>query len=201
MPAREAYDAIEQRETPFSKIDPFLVSGAKVMEGVGTCLVTAVGTYSTFGRTMMSLRRDYEEDRTPLQTRLDALARGIFRLGLYAALVLVIVLCARLLILVFRNNATKTAIDSMGDIGFGQGLRRLFINILFAGQGLPEVLTVALFVSAHGSTCLLDVCRALRRATPIGSDKASELAESECGWNNDPQKGPNRGSIHGASCA
>jgi Ca2+-transporting ATPase len=56
MPAREAYDAIEQRETPFLKINPFLVSGARVMEGVGTCLVTAVGTYSTFGRTMMSLR-------------------------------------------------------------------------------------------------------------------------------------------------
>jgi hypothetical protein len=101
-------------------------------------------------------------------------------------------LCARLLILVFGNNATKTAIDSMGDIGFGQGLRRLFINILFAVQGLPEVPTVALFVSASGSTRLLDVCMALRRDTPIGSDKASELAESECGWNNDPQKGPNR---------
>jgi len=32
--------------------DPFILSGAKVLEGVGNCLVTAVGTNSCYGRMM-----------------------------------------------------------------------------------------------------------------------------------------------------
>jgi Ca2+-transporting ATPase len=38
-----------------NKFDPFILSGAKVLEGVGTYVVTAVGPNSYNGRTMMGL--------------------------------------------------------------------------------------------------------------------------------------------------
>lgn len=54
------------------KADPFLLSGARVLDGVGTFLVTAVGPHSTHGKTMMSLRDD--PGLTPLQLKLNILA-------------------------------------------------------------------------------------------------------------------------------
>ncbi len=55
-----------------AKLDPFMLSGAKVLDGVGTFLVTAVGPNSSHGRTMMSLRDD--PGMTPLQAKLGILA-------------------------------------------------------------------------------------------------------------------------------
>lgn len=61
------------------KLDPFLISGSKVLEGVGTYLVTSVGTYSTYGRIMLSLQTT--NDPTPLQMKLARLADWIGYLG------------------------------------------------------------------------------------------------------------------------
>ena len=36
------------------KLDPFIISGSKVLEGVGTYVVTAVGVQSSYGKLMMS---------------------------------------------------------------------------------------------------------------------------------------------------
>lgn len=68
---------IEGRAT--KKLDPFLISGSKVLEGVGTYLVTSVGRYSTYGRIMLSLQTT--NDPTPLQVKLGRLADWIGYLG------------------------------------------------------------------------------------------------------------------------
>lgn len=60
-------------------LDPFLVSGSKVLEGVGTYLVTGVGPFSTYGRLMLSLQ--VPNDPTPLQVKLGHLANWIGYLG------------------------------------------------------------------------------------------------------------------------
>lgn len=65
--------------TATKKLDPFLISGSKVLEGVGTYLVTSVGPYSTHGRIMLSLQTS--NDPTPLQVRLGRLADWIGYLG------------------------------------------------------------------------------------------------------------------------
>lgn len=57
------------------KLDPFLISGSKVLECVGTYLVTSVGPYSTYGRILMSLQST--NDPTPLQVKLGGLADWI----------------------------------------------------------------------------------------------------------------------------
>ena len=55
-----------------NKMDPFVLSGSKVSEGVGTFLVTAVGVNSTYGKALMSL--DEGPQVTPLQSKLNRLA-------------------------------------------------------------------------------------------------------------------------------
>lgn len=77
-PAEKVMRVLEtaDHDIEVKKLDPFIISGAKVLDGVGTCMVTAVGPYSTHGRTMLSLRDDNE--LTPLQMKLNMLA-GKFR--------------------------------------------------------------------------------------------------------------------------
>jgi Ca2+-transporting ATPase len=68
---------VEGRAT--KKLDPFMISGSKVLEGVGTYLVTSVGRNSTYGRIMLSLQTT--NDPTPLQVKLGRLANWIGYLG------------------------------------------------------------------------------------------------------------------------
>jgi Ca2+-transporting ATPase len=70
-PANEVWRAIQENRE-LKKMDPFILSGAKVSEGVGSFLVTAVGIHSSYGKTMMALREDNEV--TPLQYKLNILA-------------------------------------------------------------------------------------------------------------------------------
>lgn len=67
-------------------VDPFIISGSKILEGIGTYLVTSVGPHSTYGRIMVSLGT--ETDPTPLQVKLARLASwiGWFGLGYYLPL-------------------------------------------------------------------------------------------------------------------
>ncbi|KAL4800996.1 hypothetical protein BDV19DRAFT_384007 [Aspergillus venezuelensis] len=59
--------------------DPFIVSGSRVIEGMGTFLCTSVGVNSSFGKIMMSVRTDTES--TPLQKKLEGLTVAIVKLG------------------------------------------------------------------------------------------------------------------------
>jgi Ca2+-transporting ATPase len=65
--------------TATKKLDPFMISGSKVLEGVGTYLVTSVGKFSSYGRILMSLQES--NDPTPLQVKLGRLANWIGWLG------------------------------------------------------------------------------------------------------------------------
>lgn len=79
MPAHDAVAQMEAGTTSIHKLDPFIISGSKVLEGVGTYLVTSVGVHSSFGKTMMALRE--ESSATPLQMKLNDLAEAIAKLG------------------------------------------------------------------------------------------------------------------------
>lgn len=71
--ADDVLHALLHEEAPkLKKLDPFIISGAKVLDGMGTFLVTGVGQNSSHGRTMMSLRDD--PGLTPLQAKLNLLA-------------------------------------------------------------------------------------------------------------------------------
>jgi Ca2+-transporting ATPase len=89
----ERYARQDSSKLPSHLPDPFIISGSKVLEGVGTYLVISVGQNSYYGRTMMALRS--EPESTPLQEKLNQLAEMIAKLGSAAGLLMLIVLLIR----------------------------------------------------------------------------------------------------------
>lgn len=65
------------------KANPFILSGSKCMEGAGEMIVCAVGLNSLMGQSKLKLQE--EADPTPLQRKLERVADGIGRLGLWSA--------------------------------------------------------------------------------------------------------------------
>ncbi|KAJ4398583.1 plasma membrane calcium [Didymella pomorum] len=178
-PGDEAFRAIENHEN-LKKVDPFILSGAKVSEGVGQFLVTATGVNSSYGKTLMSLREDAEV--TPLQSKLNVLATYIAKLGSAAALLLFVVLLIEFL--VHLRGSTASASDK------GQN----FLNILIVAitvivvavpEGLPLAVTLALafattrMLKDNNLVRLLRSCETMGNATTICSDKTGTLTQNK----------------------
>ncbi|BDD54720.1 hypothetical protein MAP00_000315 [Monascus purpureus] len=177
-PAEEVYRAIEQHED-LSKKDPFIISGAKVSEGVGTFLVTAVGMHSSYGKTMMSLHD--EGQTTPLQFKLNILAEYIAKLGLASGLLLFVVLFIKFL---------ATLHDKHGSSEKGQAFLQIFIVsvtiiVVAVPEGLPLAVTLALafattrMLKDNNLVRLLRACETMGNATTICSDKTGTLTENK----------------------
>ncbi|KAE8394256.1 hypothetical protein BDV23DRAFT_10750 [Aspergillus alliaceus] len=176
--ANEVFRAIEHQEN-IAKHDPFIVSGAKVSEGVGTFLVTSVGVHSTYGKTMVSLQD--EGQTTPLQSKLNVLAEYIAKLGLAAGLVLFVVLFIKFL-------AQLKTIDGADEKG--QAFLRIFIVavtviVVAVPEGLPLAVTLALafattrMLKDNNLVRLLRACETMGNATTICSDKTGTLTENK----------------------
>lgn len=162
------------------KLDPFILSGSKVQEGVGTFMVTAVGVHSTFGKTMMALRE--ETEATPLQQKLNVLAEYIAKLGGAAALVLFVVLfikfCAQL------KGSPLTPSEK------GQEFLQIFIVsvtvvVVAVPEGLPLAVTLALafattrMLKDNNLVRVLRACETMGNATTVCSDKTGTLTENK----------------------
>ena len=178
-PADEVYAAIENHEN-LRKLDPFILSGAQVTEGVGTFLVTSTGVNSSYGKTLMSLREDPEV--TPLQSKLNTLAEYIAKLGGAAGLLLFIVLFIEFLVRLPHNDATPAT--------KGQQFLQIFIVtvtiiVVAVPEGLPLAVTLAL---AFATTRMLrdnnlvrhlKACETMGNATAICSDKTGTLTQNK----------------------
>ena len=99
----EVFNAIENGES-LKKADPFIQSGARVMEGVGTFLATSTGVHSSYGKTLMAL--DEDPEITPLQSKLNVIAEYIAKLGGAAGLLLFLVLFIKFLVHLPKDPAT-----------------------------------------------------------------------------------------------
>ncbi|EEQ85177.1 Ca2+-transporting ATPase, variant [Blastomyces dermatitidis ER-3] len=174
----DAYRAIENHES-LAKIDPFILSGAKVSEGVGTFLVTSTGVNSSYGKTMMSLQD--EGETTPLQTKLNILATYIAKLGLAAGLLLFVVLFIKFL-------ASLQSIA--GPTARGQNFLQIFIVavtiiVVAVPEGLPLAVTLALsfatsrMLKDNNLVRLLRACETMGNATTICSDKTGTLTQNK----------------------
>lgn len=174
----EVYRAVEQHEN-LSKQDPFIVSGAKVSEGVGTFLVTATGVHSTYGKTMMSLQD--EGQTTPLQSKLNVLAEYIAKLGLASGLLLFVVLFIKFLAKLKNMDGSSEK---------GQAFLQIFIVavtivVVAVPEGLPLAVTLALAFATtrmlrdNNLVRLLRACETMGNATTICSDKTGTLTENK----------------------
>lgn len=178
VPAHEVSRAMEANES-LKKMDPFIISGAKITEGVGTFMVTATGVNSSYGKTMMSLRED--NDPTPLQSKLNVLAEYIAKLGGAAALLLFVVLLIKFLAQLPHNHDTSAL------------KAQRFLNILIVAvtivvvavpEGLPLAVTLALAFATKRMTKdnnlvrVLRSCETMGNATSVCSDKTGTLTQN-----------------------
>ena len=177
----EVFAAIQNHED-LRKKDPFILSGARVMEGVGTYMATSTGVYSTYGKTLMALNDDPE--MTPLQAKLNVIATYIAKLGGAAGLLLFIVLFIQFLVRLPKMGASVTPAEK------GQQFLNIFIVVVTiivvaVPEGLPLAVTLAL---AFATTRMLreanlvrhlKACEVMGNATTICSDKTGTLTQNK----------------------
>lgn len=178
QPGDEVYRAIQDNQ-PTKKLDPFILSGGKVSEGVGTFLATSTGVNSSYGKILMSLKD--EGQTTPLQSKLNVLAEYIAKLGLGAGLLLFLVL--------FIKFLAKLSSITGGAEAKGQRFLQIFIVavtiiVVAVPEGLPLAVTLALafattrMLKDNNLVRLLRACETMGNATTVCSDKTGTLTQN-----------------------
>ncbi|KXT15145.1 hypothetical protein AC579_7918 [Pseudocercospora musae] len=176
--ADEVYRAMDAHES-MKKMDPFMISGAKVTEGVGRMIVTAVGINSSYGKTMLSLQEDNEV--TPLQVKLNGLAEYIAKLGSSAALLLFVVLLIKFL--------AQLPHDDSSPADKGQSFMKILITavtiiVVAVPEGLPLAVTLSLayatkrMLKDNNLVRVLRSCETMGNATTVCSDKTGTLTQN-----------------------
>ncbi|KAF5851029.1 hypothetical protein GGP41_010667 [Bipolaris sorokiniana] len=157
-------------------LDPFIISGAKVLEGVGTFMATSVGEHSSFGRIMMSVRVEIET--TPLQEKLAGLAMAIAKLGTTAAVILFFVLLFRF---VGGLDGDTRSAAKKGSAFMDILIVAVTIIVVAVPEGLPLAVTLALafattkMLKENNLVRILRACETMGNATAICSDKTGTL--------------------------
>ncbi|TFK40151.1 Ca-transporting ATPase [Crucibulum laeve] len=171
----------EGKDPSSGHTDCFIVSGSKVLEGVGRYVVVAVGTKSFNGRIMMALRGDTEN--TPLQLKLNDLAELIAKIGSVAGLLLFTALMIRF----FVQLGTGSPARNPNENGIA------FVNILIIAvtlivvavpEGLPLAVTLALAFATKRMTYekllvrVLGSCETMANASVVCTDKTGTLTQN-----------------------
>ncbi|KAH7117304.1 plasma membrane calcium-transporting ATPase 2 [Dactylonectria macrodidyma] len=161
-------------------LDPFIISGAKVIEGMGTFLCTSVGVNSSFGKIMMSVRT--EAEATPLQKKLEGLALAIAKLGSLAAGLLFFVLLFRFI--GGLSNDSRSASEK-ASIFMDILIVAITIIVVAVPEGLPLAVTLALafattrMLKENNLVRVLRACETMGNATTICSDKTGTLTTNK----------------------
>ena len=161
-----------------NKIDPFIISGSKVLEGTGTYLVTGVGLHSSYGKLIVATTDDTEAAPTPLQSKLNVMAEQITRWGCAVALLLFIVLFCKFLVQLKTNPGApaQKAQDFLQIV-----IVTITIIVIAVPEGLPLAVTLALafamtkMLKDHNLVRVLSSCETMGNATAICSDKTGTL--------------------------
>ncbi|KAJ3069759.1 Calcium-transporting ATPase 10, plasma membrane-type, partial [Quaeritorhiza haematococci] len=157
--------------------DPFMLSGTKVIDGMGKGVIIAVGTHSMYGKSMMSLRVDSED--TPLQVKLGKLATQIAYFGGLSALVMIVTLY--ILYFIRPENRDPNNIPKILDDTVSIFITAVTVVVVSVPEGLPMAVMIAL---AYGTIRMLKdnnlvrhlaACETMGNATNICSDKTGTL--------------------------
>ena len=166
--------------TATSKLDPFIISGSKVLEGVGTYLVTSVGINSSHGKIMVSLQTKNED--TPLQVKLAKMANWIGYIGSSAAGLLFVILLIRFLVNLHSNPASPA---KKGSQFLDIFIVAITIIVVAVPEGLPVAVTLALsfatkrMLKENNLVRHLRACETMGNATTICSDKTGTLTQNK----------------------
>ncbi|KAL5526157.1 PMC1 [Sanghuangporus baumii] len=162
--------------------DCFVISGSKVLEGVGSYVVIAVGVRSSNGRIMMALRTGNES--TPLVTKLNYLAQLIAKLASLAGLILFIALLVRFFVQLGMGKPQRTS-DEKGMAFVDILIISVSLIVVAVPEGLPLAVTLALAFATKRMTeenllvRVLASCETMANASVVCTDKTGTLTQNE----------------------
>lgn len=180
-PGEEVFRATRKQEQEDAHgMDPFMISGTNVVEGVGTFLVTATGVNSSHGRILMSLHDS--PSFTPLQEKLKDVVKFIAKLGAVAALLLFAVLFIKVLIQL--PHQIDTTLVEKGQKSLNILIVSITVLVIAVPEGLPLAVTLALafankMLKDHNLVRQLKACETMGNATSICSDKTGTLIQNK----------------------
>lgn len=154
--------------------DPFLLSGSKVVQGIGRMLVIATGINSLNGRSILAL--EVEPEKTPLQEKLGRVADHVAYFGIGAALTMFIILVAGYLAGADYSDGSKVAGVMISIV-----ISTITLIVVAVPEGLPLAVVLAL---SHATVRMLKdnnlvrhlkACETMGNATTICSDKTGTL--------------------------
>ena len=167
---------------------PFFLNGSSVRAGEGFALVTATAPNTEMGRTMLAIEEE-DDEKTPLESKLDNMAKLIGYLGLAVAILVFIVSMIRWIV----ENATDSD-ELHGDEPWDREemlriLHFFIISVTIIVVAIPEGLPLAVTISlAYSMTKMskdnnlvrkLAACETMGGATNICSDKTGTLTENK----------------------
>lgn len=158
----------------------FMISGSKVLEGVGDFVITAVGSLSMHGKLMMSLRE--EPENTPLQKKLNHLAEMIAKFGSAAGILMFIALMIRFFVRLGRDSDVDS--NEYGQLFIDILIISVTVVVVAVPEGLPLAVTLALaFATRRMSNRnllvrILGSCETMANATCICTDKTGTLTQN-----------------------
>ncbi|GAA6050651.1 hypothetical protein JCM3770_000873 [Rhodotorula araucariae] len=174
------FDEIDQ-DGAKGKTDCFMISGSKVIEGVGRYVVTSVGRNSFHGKIMMSLQGETED--TPLQLKLNALAELIAKLGSLAGLILFAALMIRFFVKL-KTDPNRSADDKAQNF-ISILIISVTVVVVAVPEGLPLAVTLALAFATRRMTKMnllvrvLGACETMANATCVCTDKTGTLTTNK----------------------
>jgi Ca2+ transporting ATPase len=188
MQKSKGIDKIGHHDIP----SPIILSGTKVLNGNGSMIVINVGKNSAIGK-IKEIMESGEAELTPLQMKLEKIARDIGMFGLIASILIFVVLILRYII----ENSIK------GGVGWGRKdaaehifeilqyfLISVTILVVAIPEGLPLAVTLSLAYSVkkmmldNNLVRKLQACETMGGANIICSDKTGTLTRNEMYWTN-----------------
>ncbi|KAF1955673.1 calcium-translocating P-type ATPase [Byssothecium circinans] len=178
--AEQVLRLLERGHDDSKDLDPFIISGSKVLEGVGTYLVTSIGVNSSYGKILMAMRQDIEP--TPLQTKLDKLAKAIAKFASAASFLLLLILLFRL-VATFPGSLLSPAEKASKFMDIL--IVSVTIIVVAVPEGLPLAITLSLafattqMVKMNNLVRILKSCETMGNATTVCSDKTGTLTQNK----------------------
>lgn len=172
-----------------------LLSGTKIVNGEGKYLVISVGPYSAMGKIKELVNED--EETTPLQNKLETIARDIGNFGLISAIFTVVFLFIRFGIDLSRSSTGWDENRHPGEL-VSYIIIGITIVVVAIPEGLPLAVTLSLAYSVkkmlneNNLVRKLHACETMGGAQVICTDKTGTLTKNEMTlvefWNGEHHK-------------
>ena len=194
-------ECIEERNNNLKPHSPFILSGTNCIEGNGMGIVIAVGEHSQKGIIKRIVDNAQEDNKTPLEQKLDIIAEMIGWFGMGAAVVTLVALSLRFVIQYIKDiknynkqiqNLSKDEAEKLTDPKKQIPKKILDIIILCVSiivvaipEGLPLAVTLSLAFSIkklmdnNNLVRKMHACETMGGANYICTDKTGTLTNNE----------------------